>query len=137
MCQKIEASTKVCSAIMTKNSQLEYSFITRQQPQNNINVRYEFWWGRKQLILLCVKTKINQREPKINSNIDRWFRIRESHINKCVKSALGFDLSLKLILTDISISDIIILAKRYKIPLSQTIRCQKETSDPCVNILIL
>ena len=48
-----------------------------------------------------------------------------------------FDLCLKLILTDISISDIIILAKRYEMPLSQTKRCQKETFNSCVNTLIL
>ena len=63
------------------------------------------------------------------------------YVNHILTNALNvprdFDLCLKLILTDISISDIIILAKRYKIPLLQTERCQKETSNPCVNILIL
>ena len=46
------------------------------------------------------------------------------YVNHIFTNALNlprdFDLCLKLILTDISISDIIILAKRYKIPLSQT-----------------
>ena len=63
------------------------------------------------------------------------------YVNHILTNALNvprdFDLCLKLILTDISISDIIILAKRYKIPLSQTKRCQKETFNSCVSTLIV